>query len=112
MAKIIHVAGTAIASLALSLALAPGSASAAPASETTVQGGWLGQCWGNWGGNWGGGWCDGNGPDYSYQGFVNCTNGGTYVGPERWAGDTRMSYGTCPSGSSATYGSIWVYDNR
>ncbi|WP_436493210.1 hypothetical protein [Actinokineospora sp. HUAS TT18] len=113
MTKIIKLAGSAIAGLAI-LALAPTVASAAPAGEapagtTAVQSGWLGQCYGNYGGNWGGGWCDGNGPDWNYQGYVNCTNGWTYYGPSRWAGDQRMSYGTCPSGSSATSGGVYAF---
>ena len=49
-----------------------------------------------------GGWVDGNGPD-SYRFFVICSNGKTYNGVTRWAGDRRGSFGYCPSGTTASY---------
>ncbi|MER7590667.1 hypothetical protein ABTW72_24335 [Micromonospora sp. NPDC127501] len=57
----------------------------------------------------GGGFCDGTGPDARYYGRVTCSNGMNYYGPERWAGDTRNSYGTCPSGTSRASWGVYGY---
>ncbi|GLZ57460.1 hypothetical protein [Micromonospora sp. NBRC 107095] len=76
----------------------------------TMAAGWLGTCRPYPNPNnsrSGGGWCDGNGPDARYRGWVDCSNGYSYSGPERWAGDQRRSYGTCPSGTSRI--SYWVH---
>jgi hypothetical protein len=62
-------------------------------------------------GNWGGGWCDGTGPNFTYQGFVDCTDNHEYYGTERWAGDRRASYGTCPAGKQAVQGGLDVFLN-
>jgi hypothetical protein len=70
------------------------------------QAGWLGTCYPAVGSNWGGGWCDGNGPNWNYQGWVDCTNGGEYFGVIHWAGDRRGSYAYCPSGTWATAGGV------
>ncbi|MEU7798156.1 hypothetical protein AB0J14_19245 [Micromonospora arborensis] len=92
--------------------LPPGSG-IAKAGAGTMAAGWLGACHPEPNPNnsrSGGGWCDGNGPDARYQGWVDCSNGGRYWGPERWAGDRRRSYGTCPSGTSRVrYGVVGYY---
>jgi hypothetical protein len=77
----------------------------------TPHAGWIGTCYVARGTNWAGGWCDGNGPDWTYRGAVQCTNGIWYLGTSRWAGDRRGSYAECPSGKTATTGGVWVYYN-
>ena len=122
------VLGTVAVGLALSLA-AP--ASAAPASATSAQAGevtrysagqsapvttdtvttlasWIGTCYAARYTRSAGGWCDGNGPNWRYQGYVGCTDGREYWGPVRWAGDRRGSYGYCPTGSYMNYGGVQV----
>lgn len=79
------------------------------ASDVTPQAGWLGPCYPAYGYNWGGGWCDGNGPNWNYRGYVDCSNGWRYFGILRWAGDRRGSYAYCPSGTYATGGGLYVY---
>jgi hypothetical protein len=84
------------------LAAAPASAATlsrpAITQPNTTNSGWIGNCYPSGGDNWGGGWCDGNGPDYVYQGYVRCTTlGSEYWGPVRWAGDRRGSFGYCPA---------------
>ncbi|QOC90535.1 hypothetical protein [Micromonospora craniellae] len=84
-----------------------------PLASNSSAAGWLGTCYSTPNPNnsrSGGGWCDGNGPDARYQGFVDCSNGGRYWGPEKWAGDRTRSYGTCPSGTSRLgYGVVGYY---
>ncbi|MGH3416977.1 MAG: hypothetical protein ACRDVE_22045 [Actinocrinis sp.] len=106
---------------AVALAAAPASAATTatahqgtvraltPAGTVRPDAGWLGTCYGSHGSNWGGGWCDGNGPDWVYQGFVDCTNGGEYYGVVHWAGDRRGSYGYCPSGSSTVNYGVYTW---
>lgn len=76
--------------------------------SATVQpdGSWLGTCYSSYGATWGGGWCDGNGPNWQYQGYVYCKDGGTYYSVVRWAGDRRGSYASCPIGVGAYYGGV------
>lgn len=102
-------AATAITSIAV--AVIP---SALPAQAA----GFLGNCYpevsrsGHGGRGFGGGWCDGNGPDWTYVGYVHCNNGGNYSGPVRWAGDRRKSLGYCPDGTKelALYAGLrWFY---
>lgn len=72
--------------------------------------GWLGSCYVSRYSTFAGGWCDGNGPDYGYQGAVKCSNGWWYYnGPYRWAGDRRGSYSSCPSGTTATRGGVVIF---
>ncbi len=72
--------------------------------------GWLGSCFPNRGRDWGGGWCDGNGPDWTYRGWVRCSGDTTlYLGSARWAGDRTGSYAYCPTGRTATVGGLKVY---
>ena len=127
--RILHlVSGGAVAvGLALSLAVpasaAPASAASAQVSEVirytagqpapantatapTILASWLGNCYPVRYTRSAGGWCDGNGPNWRYQGFVGCTDGREYWGPVRWAGDRRGSYGYCPTGSYANYGGV------
>lgn len=82
------------------------------ARSATMAAGWLGMCYklpNPANSRSGGGWCDGNGPDARYQGWVACSNSRTYYGPERWAGDRRYSFGTCPSGTSRTSWGVYGY---
>lgn len=81
----------------------------ASAAVVRPDAGWLGNCYPAVGSNWAGGWCDGNGPDWVYQGYVDCTNGYEYYGVVHWAGDRRGSYAYCPSGSYATNGGLDVW---
>jgi hypothetical protein len=134
--RILHlVSGGAVAvGLALSLA-APASAapaSAAPALAASAQvsevirytagqpaptntatastlASWLGPCYPVRYTRSAGGWCDGNGPNWRYQGYVGCTDGREYWGPVRWAGDRRGSYGYCPTGAYANYGGVQAF---
>jgi hypothetical protein len=76
------------------------------APDIATQAGWLGPCYPAVGANWDGGWCDGNGPNWNYQGWVDCSNGREYYGVVRWAGDRRGSYAYCPSGTRATAGGV------
>lgn len=89
-----------------------------PAALPAQAAGFIGACYpevsrsGFGGRGFGGGWCDGNGPDWTYIGYVHCNNGGNYSGSVRWAGDRRKSLGYCPQGTKqqATYaGLIWYY---
>ncbi|XTZ16807.1 hypothetical protein ACQSSU_05300 [Micromonospora echinospora] len=76
---------------------------AAPASAATVEPEWFGDVHVTLNTSTSyGGWVDGNGPD-SYRFWVICSNGNTYNGATRWAGDRRGSFGYCPSGTTATY---------
>ena len=103
---------------AVALTAAP-AATAATAHQGTVavlkstaarpNAGWLGTCYSAYGSNWGGGWCNGNGPDWVYQGYVDCSNGGEYYGVVHWAGDQRGSYGYCPGGTYAVNGGLYVW---
>ena len=54
------------------------------------------------------GWCDGNGPDWTYRGVVHCTNGASYFGVMRWAGDRRKSFGLCQN-STGVWGGLYYY---
>jgi len=111
------VAAAGIAAVALTTAPAASAATVhqgtvtvlKPAAAVRPDAGWLGNCYPAVGSNWGGGWCDGNGPDWVYQGHVYCSNGGTYYGVVHWAGDRRGSYGYCPSGSYAVGGGLTVW---
>ena len=105
---------------AAALAATPASAATATTHKGTVtiltpsatvrpNAGWLGSCYPAYGSNWGGGWCDGNGPDWVYQGHVYCSNGGEYYGVVHWAGDRRGSYGYCPGGSYAVGGGVTAW---
>jgi hypothetical protein len=73
--------------------------------------GWIGDCYANRGTFSAGGWCDGNGPDWTYQAVVTCTNGGQYWGVRRWAGDRRGSYAECPAGTTTSGGLYYYYQN-
>jgi hypothetical protein len=105
-----------VAALALAaslLGIAPGTA--AQASETVNRtgavalSGWLGTCYPQYPNSWtAGGWCDGNGPDWTYQGVVHCSNGGSYYGVVRWAGDRRKSFGLCQY-STGIWGGLYYY---
>ncbi|MGV9563565.1 hypothetical protein [Streptomyces sp. NPDC003480] len=72
-------------------------------------GSWLGKCYPyhKAGTKWAGGWCDGNGPNWQYWGYVNCSGNTRYFGPHRWAGDRRGSYVTCPAGRSYKSGGVY-----
>ena len=91
--------------LGATLVAVPASAAtvvAVPVAHNTAaqpDSGWLGTCYDiQLSSTTGGGWCDGNGPDGVYRGYADCTDGHEYYGPERWAGDRRGSYATCPGG--------------
>jgi hypothetical protein len=86
-----------------------GQPAARTADTVHPDSGWLGQCYPALGSNWGGGWCDGNGPDWHYYGWVDCTNGHEYYGVDRWAGDRRGSYAYCPAGTGAVRGGVDAY---
>jgi hypothetical protein len=58
----------------------------------------------------GGGWCDGNGPDWTYRGVIRRTNGGTYFGTIRWAGDRGKSFALCQF-STAVWGGLYYFNN-
>jgi hypothetical protein len=81
---------------------------AAPSSVHLLSG-WLGTCYPEVHSTSGGGWCDGNGPDWHYYGWVDCSNGWEYYGVDRWAGDRRKSFGYCPSGTYAVAGGVDAY---
>ncbi|MFF3907870.1 hypothetical protein ACFYZJ_18185 [Streptomyces sp. NPDC001848] len=72
-------------------------------------GSWLGKCYPyhKAGTKWAGGWCDGNGPNWQYWGYVNCSGNTRYFGPHRWAGDKRGSYAACPAGRSYKSGGVY-----
>jgi hypothetical protein len=110
-----------VASMALAasmLAIVPGAAaqaSAAQPGETVGQAGaaalsgWLGTCYAQFPNSWtAGGWCDGNGPDWTYRGVVHCSNGGSYFGVMRWAGDRRKSFGLCQN-STGVWGGLYYF---
>jgi hypothetical protein len=81
----------------------------APASAQMALSGWLGRCYPQFPNSWtAGGWCDGNGPDWTYRGVVHCTNGASYFGVMRWAGDRRKSFGLCQY-SSGVWGGLYYY---
>ena len=79
-------------------------------ADQVAAAGWLGSCYPERVGNRAGGWCDGNGPDWTYRGVVHCTNGGTYYGVERWAGDRRASAISCPRGKAFVWGGVYYYN--
>ncbi|MFD9698234.1 hypothetical protein [Lentzea sp. NPDC059081] len=121
IARMIGMAA-AMAAVAVGLTAAPASATARDqavgtgtvrivqsAPDLAIQAGWLGNCYPAVGSNWGGGWCDGNGPNWNYQGWVDCSNGWEYYGVVHWAGDRRGSYAYCPTGTSAVAGGIDVF---
>jgi hypothetical protein len=89
--------------LALGLTLAPAGSLARP-EAASADSGFITVCYAMRGdANNGGGWCDGNGPDATYFGFAWCTafdGSGSYkeFGVQRWAGDRRGSYASCPVG--------------
>jgi hypothetical protein len=59
----------------------------------------------------GGGWCDGNGPDWTYRGWIKCyyaTGAPTNYGVIRWAGDRRQSMATC-AGYASSGGGLQVF---
>jgi hypothetical protein len=107
----------AVAATTLSVLSTSASAHAASApthskpTPLSPNAGWIGKCYPQLlSSTVGGGWCDGNGPDWVYQGFVDCTNGWEYYGVVHWAGDRRGSYGYCPSGTTVTsYGVYYWY---
>lgn len=70
--------------------------------------GWIGSCYVWRAAHSAGGWCDGNGPDWTYRAFVNCT-GGSRSGVSHWAGDRRGSVAECPSGTSNSGGVRYYY---
>ena len=101
----IAVAGVADASTGFAATAPAASAVLKPAGAARPDASWLGQCYNQGGLNWGGGWCDGNGPNWVYQGYADCSNGKRYYGVVRWAGDRRGSYGNCPGAFyAADYG--------
>ena len=68
--------------------------------------GWLGTCHPYRTNLTAGGWCDGNGPDWTYQGV--CYSNSVYrYGPMKWAGDRNGSRAEC-SGPSQ-YGGLYYY---
>ncbi|WP_430501349.1 hypothetical protein ACQRWP_07130 [Micromonospora trifolii] len=71
--------------------------------------GWIGQCYPHAYG----GWCDGNGPGWTYEGYVRCAaqSSGSidYPGPSRWAGDRRGSTAKCSLGTSYKSGGVKVF---
>lgn len=71
--------------------------------------GWIGQCYPQINANNETGWCDGNGPDYHYYAYVDCSDGYEYYGVDRWAGDRRGSQAICPSGTFAVRGGLYWY---
>jgi hypothetical protein len=82
---------------------------AASAGRVKPDGSWLGQC-NSWVATYAaGGRCDGNGPNWRFRGWAECTDGGTYYGIERWAGDTRASVAFCPAGTSTVDGGVEHY---
>ncbi|GGN99714.1 hypothetical protein GCM10010112_93740 [Actinoplanes lobatus] len=128
--KIIGVAGLAVMLLGAQPAAAAPTEGAARAQAATAEtpradatrtvhagtaqhalAGWLGSCYVSRYSTYAGGWCDGNGPDWTYQGTVRCGNNPGYInnGPTRWAGDRRGSYSSCPSGTSAARGGVDVF---
>ena len=96
---------------ATAAALAAAAFTATPASAATVRpnAGWIGTCYYSRSSSNAGGWCDGNGPDWRYQGVVYCSNGYYYLGVVHWAGDRRGSYAYCPSGTHSTAGGLDIY---
>lgn len=88
------------------LASPAAAATAAPLSS------WIGPChlWSDT--ETAGGWCDGNGPNWDYQAVSNCANQVNPIGPQRWAGDRRGSYGCCSEvNSQLSYGYMYVTYN-
>lgn len=86
-----------------------GKAATAPQVGTAALSGWLGTCYPQFPNGWtAGGWCDGNGPDWTYRGVVHCSNGGSYLGAQRWAGDRRKSFGLCQN-STGIWGGLYYY---
>jgi hypothetical protein len=83
----------------LSVVILPDVVSADRSQPTALASGWIGRCYPVVSASYGGGWCDGNGPDWQYNGHVYCTaSGGRFYyawGPTRWAGDRRGSYASC-----------------
>ena len=110
---------TAVGIAAAAFAAAPAASAATTHQGTAIarksagavrpDAGWIGTCYGAYGSNWGGGWCDGNGPDWNYQGFVDCSDGGEYYGVVHWAGDRRGSYAYCPGGTYAVDGGVYYW---
>ena len=78
-------------------------------TQPAAAAGWIGDCYPNRYIITAGGWCDGNGPDWTYQAVVTCTNGGQYWGDRRWAGDRRGSTAGCPSGTTTSGGLYYYY---
>ena len=96
--------GVMLATAAPATAFAATAAPHATSNAIKPAAGWIGTCYDTYvNSREAGGWCDGNGPDWVYQGWVECTNGDYYYGVVRWAGDRRESYGTCPSGTTVVY---------
>jgi hypothetical protein len=106
---IVLVVGAPVAAIAKPNAGAADTNMVAPASSAVVLSGWLGRCYPQFPNSWtAGGWCDGNGPDWTYRGVVHCTNGASYFGVMRWAGDRRKSFGLCQY-SSGVWGGLYYF---
>ncbi|MET8260412.1 hypothetical protein ACFYPG_23295 [Micromonospora sp. NPDC005553] len=71
--------------------------------------GWIGKCYPHAYG----GWCDGNGPDWTYEGYVRCaaqsSGSKDEVGVRRWAGDRRGSTAKCQLGTSYKSGGVKIF---
>jgi hypothetical protein len=103
--RILHLVSGGAAAVGLALSLAT-PASAAPVRASAS---WLGSCYPQANATSAGGWCDGQGPNWRYQGYVGCTDGREYWGPARWAGDRRKSFGYCPTGAYRNYGGVQAF---
>ena len=90
---------------------APASASAERAVSSSS---WLGTCYPWNDSETAGGWCNGNGPNWTYEGWAICNDGVqqfSVFGPMRWAGDRRGSYGYCSGLGPLVKGYINVFYN-
>ena len=97
--------------LAVLAATAAAAAMVAP-GPAVARAGWLGPCYVDASTTSGGGWCDGNGPDWTYRGRVQCTDGGDYYGVTRWAGDRRGSTAYCGGGEVIVGGVAYYHLGR
>ena len=101
--------GAPVAAIAKTNAGAADTNVVAPPSSAVALAGWLGRCYPQFPNSWtAGGWCDGNGPDWTYRGVVHCSNGGSYFGVMRWAGDRRKSFGLCQN-STGVWGGLYYF---
>jgi hypothetical protein len=87
------------------------AASAVTPKAAALRGSWKGKCYPQHpqGTKKAGGWCNGNGPNWQYWAYVNCSGGHRYFGPHRWMGDRRGSWVSCKAGQSYKSGGLYYY---